>query len=75
MPMYSYRCEACGHDFEELVAMDRRDDVVCPKCGGRVRRAWEGACTFGISFSREKAACESACASSCGCGGACRCGR
>ncbi|MDO4574842.1 MAG: zinc ribbon domain-containing protein [Planctomycetia bacterium] len=31
MPVYEYRCEICGNEFEELV---RGDEVpACPKCG------------------------------------------
>lgn len=76
MPMYSYRCEECGHDFEELVSMAKRDSVRCPECGGTVRRAWEGPCTFGINFSSGKGGCEmnEVCASGCGCSGSCKCG-
>ena len=33
MPIYEYRCEACGEDFETLV-FSRSEEVVCPKCGG-----------------------------------------
>ena len=30
MPIYEYRCEACGHEFEALV---RKNDVpTCEKC-------------------------------------------
>ncbi len=64
MPMYSYRCEQCGETFEELVSMDRRDQVACPKCGGPVRRAWEGKGVFGIDFSgggKERPACAEGC--------------
>lgn len=31
MPIYEYRCEACGHDFEELVRSSD-DTVPCPEC-------------------------------------------
>ena len=73
MPLYSYRCERCNLTFEELTSMDRRDEVVCPECGGEVRRAWEGKSAFGIDFSKNKCAYESACAAS-GCGCGCKCG-
>ena len=33
MPMYEYRCRACGAHFEELVRMGTPDSViVCPDC-------------------------------------------
>ena len=32
MPIFDFKCRACGEQFEELV---RRDDVpACPDCGG-----------------------------------------
>lgn len=36
MPIYEYRCDACGKAFEELIV--RRSDeaeVACPACQGR----------------------------------------
>ena len=30
MPIYEYRCTACGTEFEELVRTDTK--VACPKC-------------------------------------------
>ncbi len=32
MPIYEYRCEACEHEFEELVR-GSDDEVRCPACG------------------------------------------
>ena len=33
MPIYTYRCDACGTEFEQLVRGDSR--VACPGCKGR----------------------------------------
>ena len=33
MPIYTYRCSACGTEFERLVRSDTR--VSCPGCSGR----------------------------------------
>ena len=33
MPLYDFRCRACGHDFEALVRA--RDVPVCPRCHGQ----------------------------------------
>lgn len=34
MPLYEYRCEACGHRFEMLQRMGASSQgVSCPKCG------------------------------------------
>ncbi|RMF10247.1 MAG: zinc ribbon domain-containing protein [Candidatus Neomarinimicrobiota bacterium] len=37
MPMFDYRCENCGHVFEELVWSSSVPDeeISCPKCGAR----------------------------------------
>jgi putative FmdB family regulatory protein len=32
MPIYEYRCEACGERFEELVSADAAPPA-CPRCG------------------------------------------
>jgi putative FmdB family regulatory protein len=32
MPIYDYRCQTCGHQFEALVV--RNDVPVCSSCGG-----------------------------------------
>jgi putative FmdB family regulatory protein len=33
MPMYEYRCEACGQLFEELRRLQDADaEAACPKC-------------------------------------------
>lgn len=32
MPLYDFRCRACGHEFEALVRPPA-NDVSCPACG------------------------------------------
>lgn len=32
---YAFRCEACGHRFEDVVPCNERNDVVCEKCHGK----------------------------------------
>ena len=35
MPIYEYRCGACGEAFEVMVSRSRREEhPVCEKCGG-----------------------------------------
>lgn len=34
MPIYEYKCAACGHEFEELV-FGSKSEVKCPKCASR----------------------------------------
>lgn len=33
MPTYDYKCEACGHEFEEFQTMSAKALRKCPKCG------------------------------------------
>ncbi|MCG3184091.1 MAG: hypothetical protein ICCCNLDF_02203 [Planctomycetes bacterium] len=33
MPTYDYKCEACGHEFEEFQTMTAKALRKCPKCG------------------------------------------
>ena len=47
MPIYQYVCTECGHSFEVLTSIEKRGEATCPECGGAVKRAWEGACSFG----------------------------
>lgn len=32
MPIYEYKCKACGNDFEKLVSFSSKDKITCPKC-------------------------------------------
>jgi putative FmdB family regulatory protein len=64
MPLYEYRCEACGHRFEVWQRMGAgKEGVTCPRCGSsEVQRLLS---TFASASSG--ASC-SAGASSCGSG-------
>lgn len=33
MPTYEYRCEKCGHEFEEFQSITAKPIRKCPKCG------------------------------------------
>lgn len=35
MPLYEYRCSACGHAFEHLAATSSSRPGACPTCGSR----------------------------------------
>jgi len=37
MPIYEYKCEECGHVFEELTFHDG-EAIECPRCSGKVRK-------------------------------------
>ena len=39
MPTYEYKCDNCGHSFEEFHSVN--DNVEnCPECGAKVRRVF-----------------------------------
>jgi len=33
MPIYAFRCAACGHDFDRLQKLSDPDPDTCPACG------------------------------------------
>ena len=40
MPIYAFRCEQCGHDFDRLQKLSDPDPETCPSCGAAsVKRA------------------------------------
>jgi putative FmdB family regulatory protein len=45
MPLYEYRCQACGDTFETLRgAHDKDADVECPQCGEKRAERLISAC-------------------------------
>jgi putative FmdB family regulatory protein len=38
LPLYPYRCTACGHRFEKIQKFGAKPEKVCPKCGGVLER-------------------------------------
>jgi putative FmdB family regulatory protein len=40
MPVYEYRCTACGRDSEHLQPMGASAPGPCPNCGGRLRKVF-----------------------------------
>lgn len=34
MPLYEYRCDACGHQFEKIQRFSDDPITVCPSCNG-----------------------------------------
>jgi putative FmdB family regulatory protein len=54
VPLYEYRCRACGHRLEELQPMGAEPPGACPSCGGGLRRVYGrvGVRLEGWGFSR-----------------------
>jgi putative FmdB family regulatory protein len=48
VPVYEYRCGACGHRLEEVQPMGAGPPEPCPECGGELRRAYG---RVGVRFS------------------------
>jgi putative FmdB family regulatory protein len=38
MPIYGYRCDECGHEFETFQNMSDPPMTVCPNCKGKLRK-------------------------------------
>ncbi|HVW77470.1 MAG TPA: zinc ribbon domain-containing protein [Alloacidobacterium sp.] len=38
VPLYEYRCKACGHQFEKIQSFSAPEEKICPVCGGEVER-------------------------------------
>lgn len=59
MPLYQYRCTKCGHEFELLTTIDKRNDACCPKCGEKAERGWMGKGAFGpMKYTDKNPKCE-----------------
>jgi len=52
MPIFEYRCSACGHRFEDLRSQGEADDPGdCPKCGKpKVERMMSSFATAGCAL-------------------------
>ncbi len=65
MPLYEYVCPECGHKFEMLKSLSRRDeDTACPKCSHSAERVLSTFACFskgksGISNSIGGSSCSS----------------
>lgn len=59
MPFYEYKCQDCGHKFEELRKMSEMDDgIACPKCGSNnTKRELSAFCTGGGTTTQPSGGC------------------
>jgi putative FmdB family regulatory protein len=48
MPVYEYRCLACGSMLEEIQPMGAPPPGPCPKCSGELKRVYS---RVGVTFS------------------------
>jgi putative FmdB family regulatory protein len=66
MPIYEYRCAACGERFDRLTSQADRAQVRCPRCEGR--RVERLLSTFAVGKSQSVAPAPGPCGSSdCAC--------
>jgi putative FmdB family regulatory protein len=55
MPLYEFKCRACGHRFDELVKVD--ETASCPKCGDpKAERLFSTSAGVSTDRSRTRAA-------------------
>jgi putative FmdB family regulatory protein len=38
LPLYPYRCTACGHTFEKIQSFSAAPETECPQCQGKLER-------------------------------------
>ncbi|MCB9849076.1 MAG: zinc ribbon domain-containing protein [Phycisphaerales bacterium] len=70
MPIYEYRCERCGHEFEKMECMDRRDSAgPCPVCGRDAVQRTVSTFTAKAGGQQETAPAHHSCCGRCGSGG------
>ena len=77
MPIFEYKCDDCGREFEELV-FDQDETPECPKCGSKKTAKLMSCCRFksgGADAGAGESSGESASSSSSSCascsGGSC----
>jgi len=62
MPIYEYRCQRCGHIFEEFVRFGEEPELKCPQCGSKEARKTFS--LFGTSSPSTSIGAEAVCAPS-----------
>ena len=67
MPIYEYKCDECGHQFETKQRMAEDPLETCPECEGDVRRLINGGLTPMMKGSRKGGGGGKSCSSSKSC--------
>ncbi len=49
MPIYAFRCEECGHQFDRLQKLSDPDPELCPECGQAAVRRQVTAAAFRLA--------------------------
>lgn len=65
MPIYEFKCNQCGKEFEQIVfSFDKNRDVPCPSCGtaDTCRLLSSFACSSGSGSGAAKGASSHSCA-------------
>lgn len=50
MPIYEYKCDVCGHEFEELVFVSSAENPPCPECKSKDTQKQLSSFSSGASF-------------------------
>ncbi len=56
MPIYEYKCQSCGNEFEILQAMGAPPPEQCSRCGGLVERLFSSPALNFNKFTSRSAA-------------------
>jgi putative FmdB family regulatory protein len=51
MPLYEYKCESCGEEFEQIRSSSDKDEVKCPKCDSPAEKKLSWFATRGVGRS------------------------
>ncbi|MDR2443416.1 MAG: zinc ribbon domain-containing protein [Deltaproteobacteria bacterium] len=67
MPIYEFKCQKCGREFEELV-LNSREQIACPDCGDHKCEKFLSSFRFGSKSGRGDSSFTSQTSTSSSCG-------